>query len=348
MRFAPGEAPPACRRPASGRRARLQTLAIAALLLVPLIAGCQLSNSAGGGAGGTTLITVAAVRGADNVPLFIAARDHAFARAGLNVVIDPYPSVGQELQALSNGKVDMAVGDYVDFFSLMSQVKHPYLTIVADGYHAAPGVMEILTYPGSGITTPAGLAHRTVGTSEPQGIQISGTRPYSEETLAAQSVLVSDGVNPSNILWKPMPASALISALASRQVAAILVQEPQIFEAESQLGAVAVLDACSGATANLPLSGYFAQSSFVRGHKAALNAFRSVLIQAQTDAVLPGPVRAELAAQPGMSMQAADLVTIGGYPTTLNAASLQRVASLMFNFEMLPHGALDVSSMITP
>jgi NitT/TauT family transport system substrate-binding protein len=44
-------------------------------------------------------------------------------------------------------------------------------------------------------------------------------------------------------------------------------------------------------------------------------------------------------------MQSASLITIGSYPTTLNAASMQRVADLMFNFEVLPR-ALNVRSMI--
>jgi NitT/TauT family transport system substrate-binding protein len=94
----------------------------------------------------------------------------------------------------------------------------------------------------------------------------------------------------------------------------------------------------------LPLSGYFALSSFVRKHAAAVSEFRTVLQHAQEAAVLPGPVRHQLATNL-MSMQSASLITIGSYPTSLNAASLQRVADLMFNFEMLSP-ALSVRSMI--
>jgi NitT/TauT family transport system substrate-binding protein len=250
------------------------------------------------------------------------------------------------LRALSKGSVGIAAGDYVDFFSLVGQSKRPYLSVVADGYHAAPGVMEVLTYPGSGIATPADLAHRTVGTTEPQDASKTTVgKPYSLETLASYSVLTNDGVDPSLIKWKPMAANKLIFELSKHKVAAILVQEPYIFQAESTLGAVAVLDACSGATANLPLSGYFALSSFVRKHAAAVSEFRTVLQHAQEAAVLPGPVRHQLATDPGMSMQSASLVTIGSYPTSLNAASLQRVADLMFNFEMLSP-ALTVRGMI--
>jgi NitT/TauT family transport system substrate-binding protein len=319
-------------------------LAITAFAALSLVAGCQTSSSSAG-AGSATTIKVAAIRGVDNAPLYIAWKDGAFARAGLHVEIRSYDSVADELQALSKGNVDVAAGDYVDFFALVAKSSRPYLNIVADGYHASPGVMEVLTYPGSGIMTAANLEHRTVGTPTPQGIPFSSAKPYSLETLATQSVLTNDGVDPTTITWKAMPAGSLINALANHKVAAILVQEPYIFQAESKLGAVPVLDACSGATANLPLSGYFALSSYVHGHPPVVSAFQHVLRQAQKSAVLPGPVRKQLATDPGMKMRSASLVTIGDYPTTLNAASLQRVADLMFNFEMLSH-ALQVRSMI--
>jgi NitT/TauT family transport system substrate-binding protein len=87
--------------------------------------------------------------------------------------------------------------------------------------------------------------------------------------------------------------------------------------------------------------------SFAQKHPDALRVFRSALQQAQTDAALPGPVEAVLAQHSGMSMETASLVTIGSYPTTLNAASLQRVADLMFTFGRLGR-TLNVASMVGP
>ena len=75
-------------------------------------------------------------------------------------------------------------------------------------------------------------------------------------------MLASDNVDAAKIHWAPMPTSALIGALQHHQVGAILATEPTIYEAESQLGAVPVLDSCTGATANLPLDGYFTTSSY--------------------------------------------------------------------------------------
>ena len=78
------------------------------------------------------------------------------------------------------------------------------------------------------------------------------------ETLATEAVLQSDGVSPSSIRWEAMPASSMIGALRNHAVSAIVATQPYILQAESELGAVELLDACSGVTASLPLSGYFA------------------------------------------------------------------------------------------
>jgi NitT/TauT family transport system substrate-binding protein len=339
---------PTGRGPRGRFRSKRVASAAAASLALALLAGCQTAGLPSSHTAQQTTINVAAIPGVDTAPFFVALRSRAFARAGLNVKLHTYGSVAQELQALSKGSVDIAAGDYVDFLSLVAKSGHPYLSIVADGYHAAPGVMEVLTLPHSGITTPQTLAGHTVGTSLAQGgFSSQSKRPYSLETLATQSVLKNDGVDPSSVTWKPMATADLIGALQNHTVAAIVVEEPYVFQAESKLGAVPVVDSCSSETANLPLSGYFATSAFVRDHPLTLRTFRGVLQAAQKAAVLPGPVRAELASQHGMGlgMQAASLITLGAYPTTLNAASLQRVADLMFNADML-NSSLNVRGMI--
>jgi NitT/TauT family transport system substrate-binding protein len=337
-------------RPA--RPSRTVSAAIGALAAAALAAGCSAAGASPGSPAGTVTVTVAATPGVDDAPLYLAVKDGSFKSAGLDVSIQHYQSVGQELRALADGKVDIAAGDYVDFFWEEAHSRLN-LRVVADGYHAAPGVMEVLTLPGSSITTPQNLEGKTVGTPEPQVIQVPKGVPYSLETVATQSVLENDGVDPAQlsadrqVKWRPMPSGDLINALADHQVSAILVQEPYIYEAESRLGAVEVLDSCSGATASLPLSGYFATGAFAHKNPDALEDFRSALERAQAAAVQPGPVEGVLAHDSGMSMETASLVTIGAYPTSLDAASLQRVADLMFNFGVLLR-TLNVAGMVGP
>jgi len=149
------------------------------------------------------------------------------------------------------------------------------------------------------------------------------------------------------VKWLPMPANELVTALRTHRVAAILATEPEIFQAESEIGARTILDACSGQTVNLPLDGYFAPRSFAENHRAALLAFRSAMTRAQADAVQPAPLEAVFRHYAGMSRQTASLITVGQYPTALKVTSLQRVADLMSFYGALTR-PLVVSRMLLP
>ena len=144
---------PAARRGKPARPAR-PLFAIAILAVLALATGCQNSSGSSSAAEGAVAITVAAIPGADDAPLYVAAKDGLFKAAGLDVTIRSYQSVAEELQALEAGHVDVAEGDYADFFYAEATSRKPDLRIIADGYHAAPGVLEVLARQDSRITTP--------------------------------------------------------------------------------------------------------------------------------------------------------------------------------------------------
>jgi ABC-type nitrate/sulfonate/bicarbonate transport system substrate-binding protein len=145
------------------------------------------------------------------------------------------------------------------------------------------------------------------------------TVPYNIQTLAAEEVLQNDGVSPSSVSWTQMQPQSMIGALRSGQVKAILATEPYILEAEEQLGAVEVMDASSGVASGLPMSGYFSLASYAHANPSAVQAFQAALNQAQSDCAQRGPVQAVLSQLTGMSTGAAAQVTLGTYPTSLNA-----------------------------
>jgi NitT/TauT family transport system substrate-binding protein len=330
-------------------RARAGIAAGGAVAAALFLAACQPpGTSAGGRPPAGSSITVASVPGIGDAPLYIALHQGLFRQAGLTAAVHSYPSVAAEVAALRNGQADVAVGDYANFFYAQETGTQAPMVVVADSYDAGPGVMEVLVLPGSGITGPQDLAGKTIGTAAPELIpHVSNDQPYSLDTVAASSVLMNDGVQPSTVTWKPMPSADLTGELRSHRVDSILVTEPEISQAEKQLGAQSVLDACSGETVSLPLDGYFATASYARQHRAALLAFRSALTRAQTDAAQAGPVQAVLTHYAGMSHQTASLITLGVYPTTLKVSNLQRVANLMSFYGALPR-PLHVSHMIMP
>jgi NitT/TauT family transport system substrate-binding protein len=334
--FAPDQARWGGRMRRPGRRAAGGMAAAAAGLI--LVTGCSSSPPAGPTASGT--VTVAAAPGVPDAPLYIGLRDGLFTKAGLTVHVVPASSVPQEVAALRNHTADIAFGDYANMFYAQEQKPAPDLLAVADGYDAGPNMVEVLTLPDSKIVTPKDLEFKVIGTAMAQGIPTHNAKqqpqPYGIDTAATWSVLTSDNVHPGRITWDPMPASKLIGALKDGQVNAILATEPIIYAAESELGAVPVVDACTGATANLPLDGYFTTSSYATKNPQVVAAFRSALVKAQAEAAMAAPLQTVLTKSAGLKAQAAAMVTLGTYPTTTSAQNLQRVVGLMFNFGSLP------------
>src|SRR6202034_2349148 len=242
-----------------GRLLRRLSIPVAAISLALAAAGCHVPGTSSGSIlpSGQTL-TVAEVPGIDTVPLEVAVRQGLFKQQGISVTVKDYASVSDAYNALIQGKADVADGDYTSFFYGIANLGAS-LKLVADGYDASAGTMQVLALPSSGINSPGELVHRTVATPQAQ---------------------------------------------------AIVATDPLIIQAETQLGAQEVLDACSGVTASLPLSGYFSTASFAGQHSAALQAFRTALTTAESDAGQRSNVQSVLRGQE-MSPLFADLVNIG-------------------------------------
>lgn len=313
---------------------RRSIIPVATLSLGLAAAGCHVPGTSSTSAlpSGQTL-TVAVVPGIETVPLQVAAQQGLFKQQGVSVTVKNYQSMSDVYNALIQGKVDVAEGDYTSFFYGIANLGAP-LKLVTDGYDASAGTMQVLALPSSGINSPAQLIHKVVATPEAQVAKYSAIFPYSMDTLATQTVLQTDGVDPADITWDAMPQSKMLAALKDHQVSAIVATDPMIIQAETQLGAQEVLDSCSGVTANLPLFGYFSTASFAGKNPSALQAFRTALTTAESDSGQRSNVQSVLRGQ-GMSVLYADLANIGQYPSFLNVGQVQRIASLMYDSGMI-------------
>jgi NitT/TauT family transport system substrate-binding protein len=320
----------------TGVRVAALRVAPVALSVAVLVAGCTSSGS-GNASGGGAQITVAVVPGIDNAPMLVAIKDGLFQQHGLDVTVKDYSNIGAELQALKSDQAQIAVGDYTGFFYAEATEQDPSLTLIADGYDATTNSVAILTLPGSNITTPQELEKdsATVATPLAQVAPASPSVPYNIQTLAAEEVLQNDGVSPSGVNWQPTPPQDMLQKLHDGQVKAILVGEPYILEAEEQFGAVEVVDASTGVTSGLPMSGYFSLGSYATADTQAVRAFQQALSQAEADCAQRGPVQAALTGLTGMTANQASLITLGTYPASLNVGQVQRVASLMYDSGMI-------------
>jgi NitT/TauT family transport system substrate-binding protein len=327
----------------AGARARVFRTATAVLSVAALTCGCHAFGA--GAAGNAGSITVAVVPGIDTAPVRVAVTGGLFRQHGLKVTVKDYQSLDAEFRALTSRQVQVAVGDYTGFFYEQATGRAS-LRLIADGYDAAPNSLAILTLPGSGISTPQQLQGQPGGVATPsaQVIPYSHAVPYDIQTLAAEEVLQNDGVSPSSVNWIQMPAANMIGALRSGRVKAILAAEPYILEAEKQLGAIEVMDASSGVTSGLPMSGYFSLASYAQANPSAVRAFADALDQAQSDCAQRGQVQPLLSSLAGMSRGDAALVTLGTYPTSVNVGQVERVARLMYDSGMIS-SPLSVSAL---
>jgi NitT/TauT family transport system substrate-binding protein len=319
---------------------RRSGLPLVSALLIVLATGCHVPWTSSGQAAGSQQITVADVPDFANAPLQVAAKDGLFAENGVNVTVRTYQTLQQAYAAVASGQAEMISGDYAGLLYMQAHAADDQLRLIADGY-------EVLTLPGSAITAPQDLEGQAVGTPPTELAPYSSDAPYNSETLATEAVLQSDGVSPPSVRWEAMAPGSMISALRDHTVSAIVATQPYILQAETELGAVELLDACSGVTASLPLSGYFASAGFARGHAAALDGFRSALNAATAGTAQLGTVRTVLRTLPGISSREAALVTIGQYPTFLSVGQVQRVADLMYGTGMITN-TVSVKNLVFP
>jgi NitT/TauT family transport system substrate-binding protein len=318
-------------------RARYLLAAVSGLGLLAA-AGCGSASSAGSTVSST--ITIAAVPGVDDAAIYLAQKDGLFAAEGLtHVRIKTEQNQAQVLSALQTSQADIAASDYGNVFQLEAHSRNPekpLLRILADGYDATAGVLEVLTLPGSGIT-PKDLTTVKVGLPNDDLLsppETSGA-PVSLDAAAATSVL-SDyvGSAASFVDWKRMSQAQEVSELKEHKLQAILVGEPYIYQAESSAGAVEVFDACSGSTDGLPLLGYVAMNAWVRENPAAVADFQAALAKAESDAAMTGTIQGVLPAA-GVNAEDAALITIGSYPTSTSVQNLQAVVRLMTSSQMI-------------
>jgi NitT/TauT family transport system substrate-binding protein len=225
----------------------------------------------------------------------------------------------------------------------------PIYQILADGYDAAPGVVEILTLPDSPVKSPTQLAGQTIPVPNVDQVDAAAGVPNTLALASATSVLQSDGVNLAAVTWEPMTQLQEIDQLISKKVPAVLLTGTGVYAAEHD-GAVELVDACSGPTSNIPLDGFFTTTSWLKeeakNHSKAPAAFQQGIYAADASAAMTGPIQSVLPLWlKGIGEQEADLVTTGTYPLSTIVANLQRTAGLVALEGMTPRD-IDVSTMV--
>ena len=313
-------------------------LLLASLVTVLAVAAC---GSSGGTpkAGGTSLektqLTVAALPIVDDAPLFLAIRKGYFRQQGLTVTPKIIAQSTLALPDLLHGSVNIVGGgNYVSYFGGQARGTFDLRVLVA-GAACQPDSFGVVAMPSSHITSAAGLAGKTIAVNLTSNIQ----------TLMTNVQLKAAGVSPSRVKYVAIPFPDMGTALKAGRVAAISAVEPFLSAAESA-GARQVVSDCAGATAALPLSGYFATAAWTQKYPHTAAAFQRAMAKAQALASSdPAAVRQILPAYTRITAAAARSLHLESYPASTDAAQLQRVATLMRSGGLLAR-PFSVQSMI--
>jgi NitT/TauT family transport system substrate-binding protein len=331
------------------RTARLRPAAclLAAAAVAVLAAACGGGSSSSAGAGpsasatSTTLekttVTVGTVPVIDAAPFEIALKDGYFAQQGLTVKDVPVLQSTQAVPDLLRGTVDIiGAGNYTSYIEGDSRGAFT-IDVVGMASDCVPKDMEVLTLPGSGITSAKDLAGKTVAVNLTGNIQ----------TLTLNAILKADGVT-GQPDYVAIPFPEMGAALKAHRVDAISAVEPYITADEKADGAIPVTSQCVAPVANYPVSGYFTTASWVQRYPNTLRAFQRAMARAQAYAdANPAAVRAILPTFTKITPAQARQVALGTFPATIDVARLQQMADLMLQQGMIS-SRFQVSAIVAP
>jgi NitT/TauT family transport system substrate-binding protein len=320
----------------STRIRRFSAIAATGLSLVLAVSACGSSPSTTAHSGSRlSHIVVGQLSIADTVAVEIARKEGYFRQQGLDVTTVPIVQSTQAIPLLLHGTIDITAGNYVNIISAdvsgVAQIK-----VVAPGSACGDNTLNVLALPGSKISGAAGLAGKSVAVNIDPDIQ----------TLTINAVLTADGVNPGQVKYVEVPFPDMGAALKAGRVDAISETEPFITGDEETDGAVSVLPECQGPTAGLPIGGFYSTAQWLSRNQQAALAFQRAVEKAQAVAATnPKLVAQLLPTYTSITPGAAARIALPGYPTALDLAQIQRVATLMFSGGMLKK-PFNVASML--
>jgi NitT/TauT family transport system substrate-binding protein len=209
------------------------------------------------------------------------------------------------------------------------------VVIIAEASRARPDNFSVVTLPGSAIARPADLVGRTIGVNALDNIA----------GLTVRAAVGAQGIAHDQLTFVEIPFPDMANALANGRVDAAFLPEPFLTEARRTLGVRTILDPCSGPMADLPIDGYVTTGTFARENRDTVRAFRTALVEAQrrcADRTVLDPL---LVSSARISPETAARISASAYPTTTDAAQIERVVDLMTKVGNLTE-TIDVNKLV--
>jgi NitT/TauT family transport system substrate-binding protein len=285
-------------------------------------------------------LTVAVVPATSGAGLYIAQQRGYFAQAGLRAKIVPVASGVNALPELVNGSVDIDEGQWTSDVAAQA-AGAARLRVLAPGNSGGTGLEEVVTPPGSAVTSIGQLRGKTIAVNALNGLAV----------LLTSNVLSSHGVPASSVHFVVIPFPAMGAALAAHRVDAAFMTEPFLSAAENGHGVVPLFDIDQGAATNFPIAGYVTTQAWAARYPNTRGAFAAALTRGQELAATSRPaVEQAMIRALHVSRPTAATMALGTYSLTMTGSDLVRVAAVMKLNGLLPpnvNGTALAKEMIT-
>lgn len=318
-------------------RFRLNRWAAVVVAVACVLSGCGRDSGRVVGKPELSKIVVGALPIVDSASLYLAMKNGYFAAEGLQVEVKTLASGAAAVPGLGKDELQFALGNYVSFFAAQAAGALD-IKLVADAYEASPGTFLIMVNRDSPIRKPRDLA----------GKKIAVNTLGNVVELTARSALRTVGVDLDKTTFKPIPFPQMSDALTSGSVDAAVMVEPYITQAAKNHGALPILDAMSGPTAQFPIAAWVTSAKLAKDKPNTIRAFQRAILKGQAAAASNrAAVEQVLAEFVKVDALTASLMQLGTWPTTLELTRIQRVVDLMSAAGQLPK-PIDIRSMIIP
>ena len=329
-------------------RRPLVPAALTTAVTVLLAVGCSASSTADmaqapAGPPEQTQLIVQAVPTTDSAGLYIAQYQGLFAKAGLNVTIEPAISAESSINQLAANKIQILSGNYVSFIE--AQINHdqgkkavnvPFppgptpqqisadVDIFAEASVMQPGFVGLFTPRGSKIAKISQLTGKTIGINAP------GNVAY----LLLASFMQANGLTPPTVnsnLLKFIPFPVMEQNLLAHKVDVAFLAEPFISISEDTAGVAQLTNLDEGATAAFPIQCYATTKSFAQAHPNTMAAFEHALQEGQQIATDDRQIAERAMVKYGL---------LPNMPQKTPVQFANQIASIM-QFETYPIGQVD-------
>jgi NitT/TauT family transport system substrate-binding protein len=342
--------------------------AVALTAVTALAAGCSSSGGSGvdsiagnlptnyGPAEQTTL-NVGVVPAMDSAGFFVAQSEGLFAREGLKIIYKPATSSETAIQQQVTGQLQVTAGNYVSYVQYAAAHPNTPLWVISEGSVMQQGAQVIFTMPSSHINTLSQLKGKLIGVNAQQNIDyLLGVSVLKENGIDASLVKFPNGKDKASAQYNDdgaIPFPDMAGDLASGELAAAIMPEPFASLAEQQYGAVPLADLNQGATTDFPIEGYVVTKAWAEQNPNTLSRFLAALSAGQeiadTDrsAVEKAFEGLDGAPEGQVPTTIAAVMSLDTYPIGLDQTRLQRVADVMYQFNLLP-SAYNMTNMLMP